>query len=69
MSKPRKGRLRHMLRFKKGPERQKDSGMTLPELLVSVTLTAILATSLGGSHDRWPPHSPITRSGAKDGKP
>src|SRR3954470_22145572 len=47
MSKPRKGRLRLMRFFKKHPTRQhRDSGMTLPELLVSVTLTGILMSSL-----------------------
>src|SRR4029079_3805891 len=47
MSKPRKGRLRLMQFFKKHPVRQhRDSGMTLPELLVSVTLTGILMSSL-----------------------
>src|SRR4029078_11223020 len=47
MSKPRKGRLRLMQLFKKHPVRQhRDSGMTLPELLVSVTLTGILMSSL-----------------------
>src|SRR3954465_9229306 len=47
MSKPRKGRLRLMQFFKKHPVRQhRDSGMTLPELLVSVTLMGILMSSL-----------------------
>src|SRR4051794_31593015 len=48
MSKPRKGRLRLMQFFKKRRTTQQhhDSGMTLPELLVSVTLTGILMSSL-----------------------
>src|SRR3954447_7459606 len=48
MSKPRKGRLRLMQFFKKRRRTQqhRDSGMTLPELLVSVTLTGILMSSL-----------------------
>src|SRR5258706_10072612 len=45
MSKGRKGRL-HMRFFHLRARPEGDKGMTLPELLVSITLTGVLLTSL-----------------------
>src|ERR1043165_3407772 len=46
MSKQRKGRSR-LMRFLAPPTTQRrDAGMTLPELLISVTLTGVLMSSL-----------------------